>query len=50
MVLRRWPGSGRTGEWRARRRAEIVVAAPNLADYQTKTTRAIPVVILTAVP
>jgi deazaflavin-dependent oxidoreductase (nitroreductase family) len=35
-----------TGEERARLWAQIVAAAPNFGDYEKKTTREIPVVIL----
>jgi F420H(2)-dependent quinone reductase len=38
-----------TGEERARLWAQIIAAAPNFADYEKKTTREIPVVILTDV-
>lgn len=36
-----------TGDERARLWAQIIAVAPNFADYQQKTTREIPVVILT---
>jgi hypothetical protein len=36
-----------TGEERTRLWAQIVEVAPNFAEYQQKTTREIPVVILT---
>ena len=38
-----------TGEERARLWAQIITSAPNFADYERKTSREIPVVILTDV-
>lgn len=44
---RRMTAATATGEERSRLWAQIVAVAPNFADYQRKTTREIPVVILT---
>ncbi len=46
-TTRRMTATTATGDERARLWARIVAVAPNFADYQRKTTREIPVVILT---
>ena len=48
-ATRRMLAATATGEERARLWAQIVAAAPNFGDYEKKTTREIPVVILTDV-
>jgi deazaflavin-dependent oxidoreductase (nitroreductase family) len=48
-ATRRMTAATATGEERARLWAQIVAVAPNFAEYQQKTTREIPVVILTGV-